>query len=115
MALATGDYDAVVLWADCIPNKRFCVLKYVLTSGERGHAMLFRDALLKLFSCVSLIKCGDRWVPRDSAADQPVLALSLKFSPKHVSNELVGARRTGVKMKCDIHPPPMRDLSYEDF
>lgn len=118
-ALATGRYECVLLWAELKPGRNSYRLDFVLTNGERHSAMLQKRKLSLVLVGLGferwLVKGVERWAPRDPEADQPVVMLELKFSPKYENNEAVLARATGKTLKCDIRKVDESKLGYEEF
>lgn len=119
MALATGVYEAVLLWAERPAGRKFYALEFVLTTGERGKAMVFSGHMVKLICCAGFTKTmrgeDQFWSPRDPEAQQPVLRLDLKFSPKYQNNQAMDAHPTGTFVKCDIQIKPLQPTDYQEF
>ena len=118
-ALPTGRYECVLLWAELKPGRNSYRLDFVLTNGERHSAMLQKRKLSLVLVGLGferrLVNGVERWAPRDPEADQPVVMLELKFSPKYENNEAVLARATGKTLKCDIRKVDESKLGYEEF
>lgn len=119
MSLATGVYEAVLLWAERPAGRKFYRLEFALTNGERGTALVFSGHIVKLICCAGFAKTmrgGDQfWAPKDPAADHPVVRLELKFNTKHQNNQALDAHPTGERIKCDIQIKPLPPTDYEEF
>jgi len=119
MSLPTGVYEVVLLWIERPAGRKFYRLEFALTSGERGKALVFSGHVVKLICCANFAKSmrgeDQFWSPRDPEAEQPVLKLDLKFSPKYQNNQAVDAHPTGELVKCDIQIKPSPVTTYQEF
>lgn len=104
MALPTGTYRAILLWAKKHGKGKFYTLEFVLETGERDRAtVLFKD-MAKVFPAAHFVMSeGFMWSPKEEGA-QPIVTLELSYSPKFQSTRAVSAARTGETVMCDIRP-----------
>jgi hypothetical protein len=104
MALPTGRYKAIALWAKhAHQNSKHWVLDFVLTeSGERGSAFMFNGDAGKIAGHAGLRLTDGVWLPINDQEPRPVVTLTLKFDKKYGDTRLREAERTGEKMMCDI-------------
>lgn len=118
-ALATGTYECVLLWAEMKSGHNSYRLDFVLTNGERHSAMIHKRKLSLVVGGIgferTIVKQCERWSPRNPEAEQPVVLLDLKFSPKYGNNEALVSRATGEKIKCDIRKVDESQLGFEEF
>lgn len=118
-ALATGSYECVLLWAELKQGRSSYQLSFVLSNGERHTAMIQRRKLSLVIGGLGferwIVKQCERWAPRDPDADQPIVMLDLKFSPKYGNNEALVSRATGKTIKCDIRKVDESQLGFEEF
>lgn len=114
MALATGTYEAVLLWAKRHGARKFYTLEFALTSGARERATVMFKDMPKVFPAAGFVmREGFIWAPRDPEAEQPVVNLELQYSPKFQSTRAVRANKTGTTVACDIKPT--KETGYEDY
>ena len=111
--LPSGEYRCILIVAKRPAPDKLNVLDFVLAdNGERGRAVLpefttkrGRDAWSAVTAAgmIGAMSGSNRiWLPRDQAADQQVVLLSLKFDPKYPLNTVQWGRRTGEALPCDI-------------
>lgn len=111
-ALPTGDYRAVLLWAKRRGVGKFYILDFVLESGERCKCMVFFKDMAKVFCAAGFVMNNEGvWLPLNPGADQQLVKLSLRYSPKFNSTNAVSATRTGITLACDILLPVGKDYS----
>lgn len=123
MALPTGRYRAVLLWAEMLPNRKMYRLEFVLENGERNRCIVMVKDVPKVFPAAGFIlelrkRSGDTitfWRPLDSERKQPMLDLHLRYVPKYNSTHAEKAVRTGEEVFCDIRPPAAVGEDYEEF
>lgn len=116
MSLPTGNYRAVLLYAKRHnPRQRFYTLDFSLVeSGERERAIvLFPDMSMVFSPAMFIMREGCIWSPAHPEKEQPIVNLSLHYSPKYESTRALAAARTGLTIPCDIKAPAK--LHYEDF
>ena len=103
MALPSGSYRAVMLWAKKHGAGKFYTLEFALESGQRDRAaVLFKD-MAKVFPAGRFIMSeGFIWSPRDPDEPLPIVNLELSYSPKFQSTRATSAARTEESVKCDI-------------
>ena len=123
--LPSGEYRCILIVAKRPAPDKLNVLDFVLAdNGERGRAVLpefttkrGRDAWSAVTAAgmVGAMSGPSRiWIPRDQAADQQVVLLSLKFDPKFHLNTVVWGRRTGETLPCDVRYA-LNYIEPEDF
>ena len=111
--LPTGEYRCILIVAKRPAPDKLNVLDFVLAdNGERGRAVLpeftskrGRDAWSAVTAAgmIGAMSGPNRvWLPRDQAADQQVVLLSLKFDPKYALDIVQWGRRTGEALPCDV-------------
>lgn len=102
MALPTGTYRAILLWAKRHGNGKFYTLEFALETGERDRAtVLFKD-MAKVFPAAHFVMSeGFVWSPR-VVSERPIVNLELNYSPKFQSTRAMSASRTGETVMCDI-------------
>ena len=105
MALPTGSYRCVLLWAKKHGRGKSYTLEFVLETGERDRAtVLFKD-MGKVFPAARFVMgAGFVWEPFDCEEPQPIVNLELTYSPKYLSTRATSAARTGDTVLCDIRP-----------
>ena len=105
MALPTGTYRAILLWAKKHGRGKFYTLEFVLETGERDRAtVLFKD-MAKVFPAARFVMGeGFMWSPAKQDGPQPIVDLELNYSPKFQSTRATSAARTGDTVRCDIRP-----------
>lgn len=114
MALPTGSYRAVLLWAKRHGIKKFYTLEFALESGQRDRATVMFKDMAKVFTPAGFIMRENfTWSARDPSEPQPLLNLELSYSPKFQSTRAVSASKTGEFVACDIRPT--KETGYEDY
>jgi hypothetical protein len=104
MALPTGRYKAIALWAKhAHQNSKHWVLDFVLTeSGERGSAFMFNGDAGKIAGHAGLRLTDGVWLPTNPDDPRSIVLLDLKYDKRHGDTRATGATRTGGKIACDI-------------
>ena len=102
MALPTGRYPVVLLWAVRRPSGKGWDIEFLLTeTGEREQAFVFNKDIGFVVAKGAMMLRGGRFQPGVPEAEQPIVMLSLKFSPKFGSTHVTGSASTGGFLKID--------------